>query len=133
MTRDHPKAWYSWLRLVECWYNTNFHSAIRTTPFQVVYGQAPPVHIPYIPGLAIVDAIDRSLATRERALHTLKHHLKNAQHRMKQLADKHRSDKEFKVGDLVYVKLQPYRQHFLKSSSYEKLSPRYFGPFPILE
>ena len=82
------------------------------------------MHIPYLPGSATVDAVDRSLAARERALHTLKHNLKTAQHRMKHLADKHRSDREFQVGDLVYVKLRPYRQHSLKSSSCQKLSPR---------
>ena len=31
------------------------------------------------------------------------------------------------------MKIQPYRQHSLKSSSCQKLSPRYFGPFPVLE
>ena len=71
MTSDYPKAWYSWLPLAEYWYNTNLHSAIKTTPFQIVYGQAPPVHTPYLPGSATVDAVDMSLAARERALHTV--------------------------------------------------------------
>ncbi|XP_027083680.1 uncharacterized protein [Coffea arabica] len=102
-------------------------------PDYSIFGQAPPVHTPYLPGSTTVDAVDRSLAARERALHTLKHHLKTVQHRMKHVADKHRSDREFQVADLVYVKLRTYKQHSLKSSSCQKLSPRYFGPFPILE
>ncbi|XP_071923203.1 uncharacterized protein [Coffea arabica] len=52
---------------------------------------------------------------------------------MKQIADARRSDKEFTVGDMVYVKLHPYKQHSLKSSSCQKLAPRYFGPFPVIE
>lgn len=51
---------------------------------------------------------------------------------MKQLADQHRIEKEFSIGDQIYVKLQPYRQHSLKSSTCYKLSPTYFGPFPIV-
>ena len=52
---------------------------------------------------------------------------------MKQIADGRRSDREFTVGDMVYVKLHPYKQHSLKSSSCQKLAPRYFGPFPVIE
>jgi hypothetical protein len=33
-----------------------------------------------------------------------------AQVRMKKQADKHRSEHEFTVGDMVYMKLQPYAQ-----------------------
>ena len=64
MTSYFPKAWYSCLPLAEYWYNTNFHLAIKTIPFQIVYGQVPPVHTPYLPRSATVDAIDRSLAAR---------------------------------------------------------------------
>jgi len=51
---------------------------------------------------------------------------------MKVQADSHRRDVEYKVGDFVYVKLQPFRQHSLRLIQNQKLSMRYFGPFPIL-
>jgi len=52
---------------------------------------------------------------------------------MKQIADRKRVDIEFLVGDLVYVKLQPYRQLTLRAHCHQKLGLRYFGPFPVLE
>lgn len=52
---------------------------------------------------------------------------------MKLQVDQHRSDKSFSVGDWVYLKLQPYRQHSLRMKSYNKLSPRFFGPFNIVQ
>ena len=52
---------------------------------------------------------------------------------MKAQADNHRRDVEFKVEDLVYVKLQLYRQLFVGRRVHHKLSPRCYRPFRILE
>ncbi|XP_071708541.1 uncharacterized protein [Rutidosis leptorrhynchoides] len=70
---------------------------------------------------------------REEALKVLTFHLKRAQDRMKNQADKHRSDMTFQLGDWVYVNLQPYRQITVRRKKYHKLAPNYFGPFQIIE
>lgn len=132
MTSERPRDWVNWLPLAEWWYNTSYHTAIQTTPYAVVYGQAPPTHLPYLPGASQVEAVDRSLRTREAALKLVKFHLHRAQNRMKQQADKRRSDRNFEVGEWVYVKLQPYRQTTVVNRSCLKLSARYFGPYQIL-
>jgi hypothetical protein len=51
---------------------------------------------------------------------------------MKHQADKRRSEREFKVGDMVYLKLQPHIQSSVASRSNQKLSFRFFRPFKIL-
>lgn len=52
---------------------------------------------------------------------------------MKVQADKHRKERSFKVGDWVYLKLQPYRQRTLAYKGKWKLSPRYFRPLQLLQ
>lgn len=133
MTSESPQSWCKWLPLAEFWYNTNFHSAIKCTPYEVLYGQPPPMHLPYLPGESTSITVDRSLSKREEVINLLKFHLLRAQNRMKQYADAHRSERVFQTGDFVYLKLQPYRQSSLKTSSSNKLSPRFFGPFKVLE
>lgn len=131
MCGEQPKQWSKWLSLAEWWYNTNHHSAINTTPFEVVYGQKPPLHVPYIGGDSRVEVVDRTLTVREATIDKLKFHLKRAQDRMKSHADKGRTDRAYDVGDWVYVKLQPHRQVTMRKDKYSKLSPKYFGPFLV--
>ncbi|GKE35528.1 retrotransposable element Tf2 [Tanacetum coccineum] len=51
-----------------------------------------------------------TLQAREEMISLLKFHLKRSQDRMKNQANKHRTDRQFKVGDWVYLKLQPHKQ-----------------------
>ena len=131
VTGDQPKSWSGWLSLAEWWYNSNYHSSLHVTPFEALYGYKPPIHLPYFPGLSLVNEVDLQLQAREEMLQLLKHHLARAQARMKAQADRHRVDKQFAVGDWVYLKLQPYRQNSLADRQYRKLSARYFGPYKV--
>ena len=58
MTNKTPDQWSKWLPLAEWWYNTNFHSSLKTTPFEVLYGQIPPIHIPYLPKDSNIEDVD---------------------------------------------------------------------------
>ena len=62
----------------------------------------------------------------------MKRQLEAARHMMKQMADKHRSEREFSIGDLVFLKLQPYQQNNVALRRNLKLNPRYYGPYPII-
>ncbi|XP_019163579.1 PREDICTED: uncharacterized protein LOC109159923 [Ipomoea nil] len=49
------------------------------------------------------------------------------------MANKHRSEKSFTVGDLVYLKIQPYKQVFLAVRFSVMLTARIYGPFRVME
>ncbi|MCI23378.1 hypothetical protein A2U01_0044557, partial [Trifolium medium] len=51
---------------------------------------------------------------------------------MKKQADKNRTEVNLQVGELVLVKLQPYRQQSVALRKNQKLGMRYFGPFEII-
>ncbi|KAD5803509.1 hypothetical protein E3N88_14869 [Mikania micrantha] len=133
MVMDKPSNWVKWLPLAEFWYNCNFHTALGITPFQALYGYPPPIFVPYVPKDVRVAAVNELLTDREATIRLLQFALTRAHNRMKQLADKRRSDREFKVGDFVYVKLHPYGQSTLRASHFNKLGPKYFCPFMVIE
>ncbi|KAH9762794.1 hypothetical protein KPL70_000939 [Citrus sinensis] len=110
MVGDRPKEWVKWLPLAEWWYNTSYHLSTRMTPFEAVYGRPPPSYIAYIPGTSTVATVDLSLKDRDAMIRLLKANLVDAQARMKLYADKKKSERKFEVGDMVFLRLQPYKQ-----------------------
>lgn len=107
MVQQNPKQWALWLPLAEFWYNTNYHTSLKTTPFDALYGFSPQSHPlnSYLPN-PHTDVVD-IMGQRQQKLQELKENLTHAQHRMKLYADKRRSEREFQEGEFVYLKLQP--------------------------
>ncbi|GJV16200.1 retrotransposable element Tf2 [Tanacetum coccineum] len=64
-----------------------------------MYGQAPPLHVPYVAGESDVEVVNKTLQAREIAIEMLKFYLKRAQDRMEMYADRKRSKREFKVDN----------------------------------
>nr|GEY33789.1 hypothetical protein [Tanacetum cinerariifolium] len=109
MTSEKPNELAQWLALAKFWYNTNFHTAIQTTSYEAVYGQNPPVYAPYMLEETVVKQVDRTLQAREQALNLIKFHLIRAQGRMRNLANKHRTNRDFDVGIWVYIGVVVYK------------------------
>lgn len=63
----------------------------------------------------------------------LKQNLTEVQARMKLYSDQHRTERNFEVGDEVYLKLQPYRQTSLALGKNMKLTAKYYGPYPVIQ
>lgn len=103
------------------------------SPFQAVYGIPPPVHLPYVVGDSVNDVVDHICLLRELTLQNLKTHLSRAQNRIVQQANKGRTKHSFEEGEMVYLKLHPFRRNMLNNSSLHKLAVRYFGPFNVLK
>lgn len=108
-TFENPKGWYKALAWAEYWYNTAYHSSIQMSPFKALYGREPPTLIRYQPDSADIASVQEQLTARDELLRQLKANLLKAQQYMKNQADKKRLDVNFQVGDLVLVKLQPYK------------------------
>ncbi|KAM0028419.1 putative nucleotidyltransferase, Ribonuclease H [Helianthus debilis subsp. tardiflorus] len=130
---DRPSDWFKFLPWAEYWYNTSFQTAAQMTPFEVVYGRKPPNLTRYIKGSTSNSLVDSQLLDRDEVLITLRNNLLRAQSRMKTYADTNRRDVQFAIGDWVFVKLQPFRQHSIRLQRHYKLSRRFFGPYQVLE
>ncbi|GKF47253.1 hypothetical protein Tco_0137055, partial [Tanacetum coccineum] len=77
--------------------------------------------------------VDKTLQARQEAIKVLKFHLKRSQDRMRNQANKHRTDRQFEVDDWVYLKLQPHRKVFIREGQQHKLSSKYYGPVKVAE
>lgn len=103
------------------------------TPFEALYGFKPPmvaeVVLPDCPDLSAQE----QLRNRQLATQVIKDNLQKAQARIKHQVDKHRTDRSFSVGDMVYLKLRPYRHTSLSTHGCLKLHSKFYGPFRILE
>jgi len=120
-----------WLPWVELCYNTSYHTASRLTPFQAVYGREPPALLKFERGSTHVLVVKQQLIKRDQILEELKAQLLRAQAVVKKGANMKRREVKYKVGDLVCLKLRPYRRKTLAACSNEKLAPRFYGPFEI--
>jgi hypothetical protein len=130
---DKPKGWVKWLPLAEWWYNTNIHASTKLSPFESVYGYPAPKLIPYTAGTTQIQEVENTLKTRDEIIRILRANLQLAQDRMKKFADIKRTERSFDVGDLVYLRLQPYKQQSVVQRRNLKLSPRFYGPYQVLE
>ncbi|RVW14863.1 Transposon Tf2-11 polyprotein [Vitis vinifera] len=128
-----PRKWSTYLAWAEYWYNTTYHASTKMTPYQALYGRLPPLIPAYPEGLSPVHEVDQTLLHCDELFHQLKTNLEISMNRMKQQADSKRRDIQFTVGDQVLLKLRPYRQQTVFKRAHQKLSSRYYGPYPILE
>lgn len=75
-----------------------------------MYGRDPPKLLRFVSGSTTLSSLEEQMGERDAILDELQFYLSRAQNHMKQYEDLKRRDGHFQVGDMVYLKLQPYRQ-----------------------
>ncbi|KAA0045487.1 hypothetical protein IC582_016192 [Cucumis melo] len=125
-------SWDSHLHLMEFAYNNNYQAAIGMATFEVLYGRCckSPVFWGEIgeQGLLGLELVQ----TTNTAMQKIRARMLTAQSRQKSYANVRRKDLEFDVGDMVFLKVAPMKG-VLRFEKKGKLSPRFVGPFEILE
>ena len=79
------------------------------TPFQDLYGYEPPNWKELVLNGTNVPEVKNQLEKSQKPIELLKYNLIMAHNRMRQQADQRRTEREFEVGDWVFVRLQPYK------------------------
>ena len=118
--------------LVEFAYNNSYQVSIQMAPYEALYGR--PCRSPLCwteVGESSITGPDLIRDTSEKVI-LIRQRLLTAQSRQKCYADVRRRPLEFKVGDYVFLKVMP-RRGVVRFGKRGKLSPRFIGPFEILE
>ncbi|GJZ14554.1 putative reverse transcriptase domain-containing protein [Tanacetum coccineum] len=128
---DFRISWDRHLPLVEFSYNNSYHASIKAASFEALYGQKcrSPVFWSEI-GDSQLTGLELIRETTEKIVQ-IKNLLLTTRSRQKSYADRRTNPLEFEVGDMVLLKVSPWKGavHLRKR---EKLSPRFIGPFRIL-
>lgn len=89
--------------------------------------------IAYEPGVARLAAVDSQFVERDEFLLEIQDRLLQAQNYMKEHYDKTHRNVEFQVGQWVWLRLHSRAAISLGRQSMGKLSPRFFGPYQIVQ
>ncbi|KAL4015479.1 hypothetical protein IC575_023063 [Cucumis melo] len=125
-------SWDSRLHLMEFAYNNSYQATIGMAPFEALYGKCcrSPVCWGEVGEQRMLGP--ELVQTTNAAIQKIRARMLTAQSRQKSYADVRRKDLEFEVGDMVFLKVAPMKG-VLRFAKKGKLSPRFVGPFEILE
>ena len=128
----HGGSWDKSLPYAEFSYNNSYQASLKMAPFEALYGRKcrTPLYWSQTGESQVFGP--EILQEAERQVQIIQDNLRTAQSRQKSYADTRRRELTFEVGDYVYLKVSPIRG-LRRFKVKGKLSPRYIGPFQILE
>ncbi|KAL4035263.1 hypothetical protein IC575_003944 [Cucumis melo] len=124
-------SWDSHLHLMEFAYNNSYQATIGMAPFEALYGKCcrSPVCWGEVGEQRMLGP--ELVQTTNAAIQDPSSYL-DKESAQKSYPDVRRKDLEFEVGDMVFLKVAPMKG-VLRFTKKGKLSPRFVGPFEILE
>jgi len=131
LTGDRLRQWIRWLPWAEFIYNTVFQTALKDTPFKIVYGRDPPMIRSYEPGDTRVAVVAKSMEDCDELLDDVRYRLEQAQAVYKAYYDKHHREVRFAVDDWVWLRLRQRAAASLQVPTTGKLKARYYGPYRV--
>ncbi|KAH9716733.1 Endonuclease [Citrus sinensis] len=129
---DFQRSWSKYIPLVEFAYNNSYQATIGMAPYEALYGRKcrSPIHWDEM-GERRHLGPDLITASFE-AIEKIRQRMQPAQSRQKRYVDKRRRPLEFQVGDKVFLKVAAVKG-LMRFGNKGKLSPRFIGPFEILD
>ena len=125
-------SWDRYIPLIEFAYNNSYQSSIGMAPYEALYGRRcrTPVYWTELNEHKVIGP--DIVKDTEAKVQVIRQRLKAASDRQKSYADLKRKDIEYEVGDKVFLKVSPWRK-VLRFGKKGKLSPRFIGPYEVLE
>ena len=108
------KEWLRWLHLGEYCYNTTYHMSIGMSSFYALYGYQALSFADMMFGASKAPRAKDWIQESQDILRALKDNIATTHNQQKLNADRGCVERQFEVGHLVYLRLQPYRQSMLK-------------------
>jgi hypothetical protein len=129
---EYPGSWDKNLQWTEFLYNNSYQESLKMAPYEALYGRQCRTPLNWIePEERAIFGSDIVVEV-EAMVRRIQENLKVAKLRQESYANKRRRPLQFETGDSVYLKVSPMKG-VKRFGVTGKLSPRYIGPFPILE
>ncbi|GKC87164.1 putative reverse transcriptase domain-containing protein, partial [Tanacetum coccineum] len=119
------------LPLIEFSYNNSYHTSIKATPFEALYGRKcrSPVYWAEVGDTQLTGP--KIIHETTEKIVQIKQRIQAARDRQKSYADVRHKPLEFQEGDKVMLKVSPWKG-VIRFGKRGKLNPRYIRPFKVL-
>ena len=129
---DYEGSWDRHIPLVEFVYNKSFQSSIGMTPYEALYGRKYRTPLCWIE-LKEKKVLDPDLIQEtEEKVKMIRDRLKVATDRQKSYVDLKRKDIRYEISEKVFLKVSPWKE-VMRFGKKGKLSPRFIGPYEVIE